>query len=66
MLNYGLMRGKIRSFDRDNELQISQGKYTLFSANIFVRLRALTESLKVLKKFGISERKVQIIVMIGS
>ena len=44
-------------------LQISQGEYTLFSANIFVGLRALTESLKVLEKFRISERKVQIIAM---
>ena len=39
-------------------LQISQGEYTLFSANIFVRLRALNESLKVCEKFRISGRKV--------
>jgi hypothetical protein len=30
------------------------------------RFRALIESLKVLEKFRISERKVQIIVMMGS
>ena len=46
-------------------LQISQGEYTLFSANIFVRLRACIESLMAREKFRISERKVQILAMIG-
>jgi hypothetical protein len=47
-------------------LQISQGKYTLFLANIFVILRACIESLTAREKFRISERKVQIIAMFGS
>ncbi len=47
-------------------LQISQGKYTLFWALNYWGLRALTDSLEVLEKFRISERKVQIIAMIGS
>ena len=33
--------------------------------NLFKIVGALTESLKVLEKFRISERKVQIIAMIG-
>ena len=37
-----------------------------FYALQYDRFRALTESLKVLEKFRISERKVQIIAMIGS
>jgi hypothetical protein len=47
-------------------LQIRQGKYTLFLAVFFVTFRAWIEFLKVYEKFGISERKVQIIVMMGS
>jgi len=46
-------------------LQISHGEYNIFWASINFGLRALTEFLKVLEKFGISERKVQIIAMIG-
>ena len=46
-------------------LRIIQGEYTLFSANIFVGLRACIESLTAREKFRISERKVQIIAMIG-
>ncbi len=40
-------------------------KSKLFLAVFFDTYRALTESLKVLEKFRISERKVQIIAMIG-
>ena len=47
-------------------LQISQGEYTLFSANIFVRFRACIESFMTREKFRISERKVQIIGLMGS
>jgi hypothetical protein len=36
----------------------NHGEYTLFSANIFVGLRACIESLKMLEIFRISERKV--------
>jgi hypothetical protein len=38
-------------------LQISKGKYTPFSANIFVRLRACIEFLKVGKNLGLEEGK---------
>ena len=44
-------------------LQIRQGKYTLFWAFIYFGLRALVESLKLREIFEISERKVQIIAM---
>jgi len=36
-------------------LQISQGKYTLFSANFFVGLRALSNLLKGGENFGLAE-----------
>jgi len=47
-------------------LQISHDKYTLFSTNFFVGLRACIESLMTHEKFGINERKVQFIAMMGS
>ena len=45
---------------------LGNDKYTLFCNLIYCGLRALVESLKVLKKVKISGRKVQIIVMMGS
>ena len=47
-------------------LQISHGKYTLFWALIYFGLRAWIEFLEMHEKFRISERKVQIIAMMGS
>jgi hypothetical protein len=45
---------------------LHNGKYTLKQLIEICGLRALTESLKVLEKVKISERKVQITVMMGS
>ena len=58
MLRYDPIQWKNHASIVVMSLQISHGKYTLFSANFFVGLRAYIESLKLGKKFRIGERKV--------